>query len=179
MDSSTSTLRTGSFPEGGMSGYFLSIPCFIEIRVCNANSADPDETMRSTASDLGLHCFPMSTPTKVGHRDIRLWKSTLVYFQELVSYLHSCIWASYKLRQCLHPTYQVSCHGVGFISTLLYISVLQTSSMLAPHLLGLLPWSWFHIYTPIYKRLTNFVNACTPPSRSSAVELVSYLHSYI
>ena len=26
----------------------------------NANSVDPDQTPRSTASDLGLHCLPMS-----------------------------------------------------------------------------------------------------------------------
>ena len=26
----------------------------------NANSVDPDQTPRSAASDLGLHCLPMS-----------------------------------------------------------------------------------------------------------------------
>ena len=28
--------------------------------VFNANSVDPDQTPRSAASDLGLHCLPMS-----------------------------------------------------------------------------------------------------------------------
>ena len=28
--------------------------------VLNANSVDPDQTPRSAASDLGLHCLPMS-----------------------------------------------------------------------------------------------------------------------
>ena len=28
--------------------------------VVNANSVDPDQTPRSLASDLGLHCLPMS-----------------------------------------------------------------------------------------------------------------------
>ena len=28
--------------------------------VINANSVDPDQTPRSAASDLGLHCLPMS-----------------------------------------------------------------------------------------------------------------------
>ena len=37
----------------GVSGWFL-LPCFIEILVFNANSVD------SVASDLGLHCLPMS-----------------------------------------------------------------------------------------------------------------------
>ena len=36
------------------------LPCFIEIPVFNANSVDPDQTPRSAASDLGLHCLPVS-----------------------------------------------------------------------------------------------------------------------
>ena len=32
----------------------------IEIPVFNANSVDPDRMSRSAASDLGLHCLPMS-----------------------------------------------------------------------------------------------------------------------
>ena len=35
-------------------------PCFTEIPVFNANSVDPDQTPHSAASDLGLHCLPMS-----------------------------------------------------------------------------------------------------------------------
>ena len=38
----------------------LLLPCFIEILVFNANSVDPDQTPRSAASDLGLHCLQMS-----------------------------------------------------------------------------------------------------------------------
>ena len=38
---------------------FLSL-FFIYIPVLNANSVDPDQTPRSAASDLGLHCLPMS-----------------------------------------------------------------------------------------------------------------------
>ena len=40
--------------------FLLLIPCFIEIPVFNANSAGPDQTPRNAASDLGLHCLPMS-----------------------------------------------------------------------------------------------------------------------
>ena len=43
-----------------MSGYFLLLPCFIEIPVFNANSLDPDQTPRFAASDLGLDGLPMS-----------------------------------------------------------------------------------------------------------------------
>ena len=32
----------------------------IEIPVSTANSVDPDQTPRSAASDLGLHCLPIS-----------------------------------------------------------------------------------------------------------------------
>ena len=31
----------------------------IKIPVFNANSVDPDQTPRSAASDLGLHCLPI------------------------------------------------------------------------------------------------------------------------
>ena len=33
---------------------------FVEISALNANSVDPDQTPRYAASDLGLHCLPMS-----------------------------------------------------------------------------------------------------------------------
>ena len=36
------------------------LPCFIEIPVFNAISADPDQTPRIAASDLDLHCLRMS-----------------------------------------------------------------------------------------------------------------------
>ena len=47
-----------------MSSYFYCYHVFIEIRVFNANNVDSDQTPRSAASDLGLHCLPMSTTRK-------------------------------------------------------------------------------------------------------------------
>ena len=44
----------------GMCGKFLLLPCFIEIPVFNAQNVDPDQMPHSVASDLGLHCLPMS-----------------------------------------------------------------------------------------------------------------------
>ena len=39
----------------------LLLLCFIEIPVFNANNVDPDQTPRSVAaSDLGLHCLPIT-----------------------------------------------------------------------------------------------------------------------
>ena len=60
VDSSTLTLWAGPFPVKGVSSKFLLLPWFTEIPVRNANSVDPDQTPRSAASDLGLHCLPMS-----------------------------------------------------------------------------------------------------------------------
>ena len=50
---STTTLWTSLFQTAGMgmSGYFLLLPCFIEISVFNANSADPDQMQHSAVSD--------------------------------------------------------------------------------------------------------------------------------
>ena len=31
------------------------------MRMCIANNVDPDQTLHSTASDLDLQCFPMSS----------------------------------------------------------------------------------------------------------------------
>ena len=60
VDYSTLTLRTGQFPISGVSGCFLSLSYFLEISELNANSVDPDQTLRSAASDLGLYCLPRS-----------------------------------------------------------------------------------------------------------------------
>ena len=53
--------------------------CFIVIlifdKILYANSADPDQTPRSAASDLGLHCLPRSRK-----RDTRLmWVKTGIF----------------------------------------------------------------------------------------------------
>ena len=59
-----------SISNGRVSGYIFLLPCIIEILVFNANCVDPDQTSRSVASDLGLHCLPVNLlvvyPTKMG-----------------------------------------------------------------------------------------------------------------
>ena len=55
LDQSISSLR-------GVSGQFLLLPYSIEMPVINANSIDPDQTPRTAASGLGLHCLPASVP---------------------------------------------------------------------------------------------------------------------
>ena len=72
MDSATSTLWTGPFPVKGVACYFLLLPCFIETSVFNSNSEDPDQTLHSLASDLGVHCLPMSLLRGARHKGVRL-----------------------------------------------------------------------------------------------------------
>ena len=54
LNQSISSLR------GIWSVFFLVLPCFIKMLVINANRVDPDQTPQNAASDLGLHCLPMS-----------------------------------------------------------------------------------------------------------------------
>ena len=53
MDSPTSTFWTGPVPIEAVSVY-------MEIPVLNASSVDPDQMLRSVASDLDLHCLSIS-----------------------------------------------------------------------------------------------------------------------
>ena len=68
MNSATLTLWTGPFQIKGVSGWFLLLPCFIDIPVLNANSVDPDQMQCSATSDLGLHSLLVSLlgKTKMG-----------------------------------------------------------------------------------------------------------------
>ena len=47
------------FQKKGVYSLFLLLLCFIEFPVFNPNSKDPD-WMHFMASDLGLHCFPVT-----------------------------------------------------------------------------------------------------------------------
>ena len=58
MNSSMLTLSTGPFRIWEY--LFSLLPCFIEIPIFNANSVDPGKTPHFVASDLRLHCLPMS-----------------------------------------------------------------------------------------------------------------------
>ena len=60
MDSSISLFLTGLFPIYAVSGLFSMLPFIIEIPVFNANSVDPDQMPDFVASNLGLHCLPVS-----------------------------------------------------------------------------------------------------------------------
>ena len=46
----------------------LIITMFFEMSVVNANSVDPDQTPHSAASDLGLHCLPLSHLQDARHK---------------------------------------------------------------------------------------------------------------
>ena len=51
-----------------MSGQFSLLPSFVEVSVSYANSIDPDQTPRSAASDLDLHCLSMSLSRDAKHK---------------------------------------------------------------------------------------------------------------
>ena len=68
MDSATTTLWTGPFAIEGVSDRILLLLYLTEIPVFNANSVYPDQTPRSAASDLGLHCLPMSLLWDTRHK---------------------------------------------------------------------------------------------------------------
>ena len=69
MDSSILTIWTGAFQiEKKSDKLIFIITTFIEIRVLNSNSVDPDQTSRSEASDLVLHCLLMSNLWDARHK---------------------------------------------------------------------------------------------------------------
>ena len=72
MDSSTSSHWTSiSYIRGVWLVLFLSLSCFVEISELHANSIDSDQTPRSVASDLGLHCLPLSLLWDARHKLIK------------------------------------------------------------------------------------------------------------
>ena len=54
-----------------MSGLLVLLSCFVERSALNANSVDPDQTPRSAASDLDLHCLPMSHLWDARHKWVK------------------------------------------------------------------------------------------------------------
>ena len=93
VDYSTSALWTGIFSKEGVSGKFLLIACFLEIPICNASTVDPDQALRSVASDLGQHCLPMSLLWDARHKWVkisRLWMTTAERFQQIIGIRFLC-----------------------------------------------------------------------------------------
>ena len=60
MYSSTITLWIGPFPIERVSGYFFIITTFYRQFYIYCKQCRPDQTPRSAASVLGLHCLPIS-----------------------------------------------------------------------------------------------------------------------
>ena len=54
---------------------FLLLLCFIEVPVHNANNVDTDQTPRSAASDVGLHCLPLSLFRDARHK----WVNKIIF----------------------------------------------------------------------------------------------------
>ena len=54
---------------------------FIQVllKIVQANSGDPDQTLHSVASDLGRHCLPMSHKKDARH----IWVNKTIILQSL------------------------------------------------------------------------------------------------
>ena len=73
--------------------------CFIEIPVLYANSVGPDQMPRSAASDLGLHCLPMSLLWDARHNWVD--SGVVLIFSGLISGVLLFYRNSYTLcKQC-------------------------------------------------------------------------------
>ena len=63
VDSTISVVWKAPLPIEGVLDFFLSSPCFFSFKkvpAFNTNKVDSDQTPRSAASDLGLHCLALS-----------------------------------------------------------------------------------------------------------------------
>ena len=68
---------------------------FYRILVFNANSVDPDQMLCSAASDLGLHCLPMSLLWDDRHK----WVNEISYlFQFCVCLVNIMLNCFYKFH---------------------------------------------------------------------------------
>ena len=56
----------------------IIIVMFVERFELNANSADPDQMPHSAASDLGLHCLPMSHLWDARHKWVNLSTTAII-----------------------------------------------------------------------------------------------------
>ena len=72
MGTSIITICIGPFQKMGVWSVLL-LPYFTEIPRLNANRLEPDPTTRSAASDLGLHCLPMSLLWDATHIWVKLF----------------------------------------------------------------------------------------------------------
>ena len=91
------------FQQKGCRVAFLLL-CLTEIPVINANSTDIDHTPRSVASDVGLHCLPMSLLWDTGH----IWVSIFLYQWSLnfswMTYSNKFALLSYLYEKCILST---------------------------------------------------------------------------
>ena len=60
MDSSTVICRTTLFVNLGVSGLFCHFCSSFDGKILLANKVGPDQTPHYVASDLGLHCLPLT-----------------------------------------------------------------------------------------------------------------------
>ena len=84
------------FPIEEESSWVLLLQCSIEIPIFNPNSVYPDQTPRSNAPDLGLHCMPMSILWDARHEWVRQPNNILaesnLHFRYKKKVKKDCLW---------------------------------------------------------------------------------------
>ena len=76
--------------------------CPVEISELNANSVDPDQMPRSAASDLGLHCLPMSLLWDARHKRVTCEQIFRLIHVSSIQFL-STLW--FRQNCPITPTY--------------------------------------------------------------------------
>ena len=96
-------LWTGPFPILGVSDLFLVLSIITEIPVFTAKSLDLDQMPRSAASELGLHCLPVSLIREARNKWVKL--GLLDHSSPpILMYLNTCyvrMWSSTSVNNTL------------------------------------------------------------------------------
>ena len=70
--------RSISYIRGVWLLFIIIMICFAEKSELNANSVDPDQMPQNAASDLDLHCLPMSLLWDARHKWVKKNPQTLL-----------------------------------------------------------------------------------------------------
>ena len=137
MDSSTWTVWSSPFPVLGVSDQFVLLQCFIGIPVIDSNSVDPDQTPRSAASDLGIHCLQMSHLWDARHKWVNLYVFLFIYFCDVSLIVLGSINESQRIIfTAFKPRVKIMCS--------MTCKMLQYSMFL--HFFSIFVYSYFFLY---------------------------------
>ena len=105
-----------------MSGWFLLLPCFVRISELITNSVDPDQMAHSAASDLSLHCLPMSLLLDARHK----WVKVCCYYIVILSVIVKTSFSLESGTQCISA---FALNGILFIFGLYPYAAVATTKL--------------------------------------------------